>query len=315
MEPLRGPGGATQAPPRDSPKGGAGAAAAPGQAHGGGWSSATRNLGTAKAGQAPGHPSPGPQQGTDEDMCSSPDSDGEAAMSEVGRGAPDEELEGRLSEARRAARQAKAAYVQLVRLLPHEDELLRLCRARVEATRKALDAVRPATETLAALQASVRDRRAAVAVLRTKVEDGARVQQALCERLTTAQAGLQGAEAELESALAAEAERARHRQAQDPEAAAVEERAQLLATDPQAVAAAIAELDQMKGRLLAAAEQASPARQPSAEAREAEADSPKKANISIVDLLLRGNGAIPSGTGAAGLPQAAGASESSADLH
>ena len=286
----------------------------PGQAPGGGWRSARHNLGTAKAAQAPEHPVTGPQQAADEDMCSNPDSDGEAATSEVGRGAPDEELEGRLSEARRAARQAKAAYVQLVRLLPYEDELLRLCRARVETTRKALDAVRPATETLAALQASVRDRRAAVAVLRTKVEDGARVQQALCERLTTAQAGLDGAEAELESAITAEAERARNRQAQDPGAAAVEERVQLLATDPQAVAAAIAELDQMKGRLLAAAGQATPARQSSPDTRAAEAGSPKKAKTSIVDLLLRGSMALPGGTGAAALPEAAGASESSLDL-
>ena len=77
-----------------------------------------------------------------------------------------------------------------------------MCRARVETTRKALDAVRPATETL-------RDRRAAVAALRTKAEDGARAQQALRERLAAAQAGLHGAEAELESAVAAEAERAR----------------------------------------------------------------------------------------------------------
>ena len=94
-------------------------------------------------------------------------------MSEGGVGSQDEELEGRLIEARKAARQAKAAYVQLVRFLPHEEELLRLCRARVEATRKALDAIRPATETLAALQASVRDRRAVVAALRTKAEEGA----------------------------------------------------------------------------------------------------------------------------------------------
>ena len=153
-----------------------------------------------------------------------------------------------------------------------------------------------------------------MAALRTRAEDGARVQQALCERLATAQAGLHGAEAELESAAAAEAERARTRQAQDPEAAAVEERVQLLAADPQAVAAAIAELDQMKGRLLAAAGQAIPAGHPIPEAHSAEVSSPKKAKTSIVDLLLRSKRPLPGGPGEAALPEAAGASESSLDL-
>ena len=148
---------------------------------------------------------------------------------------------------------------------------------KVDVTRKALDAVRPATETLAALQASVRDRTAAVVALRTKAEEGAKAQQLLCERLATAEAGLQGAEQEPESAVAAEADRARARQAApDPEAEAVEERVQQIASDPQAIAAAIAELDQMKGRLLAASGQTLSSVPVGTEALKAEVSSPKR---------------------------------------
>ena len=64
---------------------------------------------------------------------------------------------------------------------------------KVDVTRKALGAIRPATETLAALQASVRDRTVAVSALRAKAGEGAKAQQLLCEKLAAAEAGLQGA--------------------------------------------------------------------------------------------------------------------------
>ena len=194
-------------------------------------------------------------------------------------------------------------------------------RMQVEATRKALDALRPATETLAALQASVRDRSAAVAALRTKAEEGAKAQQALCEKLAAAQAGLQGAEQELERAIAAEAERARSRQAApDPEAVAVEERVQQIAHDPEAFAAALVELDQMRSRLFAAVGQSRPIPPEGPEPVPVEVSSPKKAKTSIVDLLLAPGGKrqLQGGTAeaaasVAGIPREQ-ASDSSIDL-